>query len=117
MSEVILKRENKVSDNITLFSDYDIYLFKEGNHFSLYNKLGSHYLSIEGVEGTYFAVWAPNAKRVSVIGDFNQWDRNTHHLKVREDGSGIWEGFIPGISIGVKYKYYLVSNHKHLMHR
>ncbi len=96
---------------ITLFSDYDIYLFKEGKHFSLYKKLGSHPLSFEGSEGTYFAVWAPNAKKVSVMGDFNKWDKESHPLRVREDSSGIWEGFIVGVSSGSNYKYHLVSNY------
>ncbi len=103
--------KGQVLYNFTLFSDYDIYLFKEGKHFSLYKKLGSHPLSFEGTEGTYFAVWAPNAKMVSVIGDFNKWDRESHPLKVRDDSSGIWEGFIPGVSRGDRYKYYLVSNY------
>ncbi len=103
--------KGQVLYNFTLFSDYDIYLFKEGKHFSLYKKLGSHPLSFEGAEGTYFAVWAPNAKMVSVIGDFNKWDRESHPLKVRDDSSGIWEGFIPGVSRGDRYKYYLVSNY------
>ncbi len=92
--------KGQVLYNFTLFSDYDIYLFKEGKHFSLYKKLGSHPLSFEGTEGTYFAVWAPNAKMVSVIGDFNKWDRELHPLKVS-----------PGVSRGDRYKYYLVSNY------
>lgn len=101
----------KISYDVTLFSDYDIYLFKEGNHYSIYNKLGSHPISFDGLDGTYFAVWAPNAKSISVIGDFNQWQRESYPLRVRDDGSGIWEGFIPGVSRGAKYKYYLVSNY------
>lgn len=101
----------RISYDVTLFSDYDIYLFKEGNHFSIYSKLGSHPISFDGLDGTYFAVWAPNAKSISVIGDFNQWQRDSHPLRVRDDGSGIWEGFIPGVSVGAKYKYYLVSNY------
>lgn len=97
--------------DVSLFSDYDIYLFKEGRHFSLYNKLGSHCLVFNGIEGTYFALWAPNARNVFVMGDFNDWSKNSHSLKSREDGSGIWEGFIPGVSHGTKYKYFLVSNY------
>jgi len=106
-----MRNKESVIYKVSLFSDYDIYLFKEGKHFKLYNKLGSHCLSFEGVEGTYFALWAPNAKMVSVIGDFNHWNRESHLLKVREDGSGIWEGFIPGIFHGAIYKYYLISNY------
>lgn len=108
----MMARENgNVLYNITLFSDYDIYLFKEGKHFSLYNKFGSHCISFEGFDGTYFALWAPNAKMVSVIGDFNKWDKESHPLRVRYDGSGIWEGFIPGVYSGSNYKYHLVSNY------
>jgi 1,4-alpha-glucan branching enzyme len=98
-------------DRLSLFTDQDIYLFKEGSHFNLYDKLGSHIISVNGCEGTYFAVWAPNAERVSVMGDFNQWDEESHLLKVRKDGSGIWEGFIPGISHGTSYKYHLISDY------
>ncbi|MEK7289801.1 MAG: 1,4-alpha-glucan branching enzyme, partial [Planctomycetota bacterium] len=90
-------------------TDHDVYLFKEGNHFQLYNKLGSHLTSVNGIQGVYFAVWAPNAERVSVIGDFNQWHEESHPLTVRGDSSGIWEGFIEGIGNGVVYKYYITS--------
>ena len=99
--------------DLTLMTDQDIYLFKEGSHFNLYGKLGSHPMRVDDNEGTYFAVWAPNAKRVSVMGEFNQWKGEAHPLKVREDGSGIWEGFIPGISHGEAYKYHLVSQYNH----
>ncbi|RPJ04582.1 MAG: 1,4-alpha-glucan branching enzyme, partial [Deltaproteobacteria bacterium] len=102
---------NTMRYDATFLTDQDIYLFKEGNHFNLYEKLGSHLLSIEGTEGTHFAVWAPNAKKVSVMGDFNGWDTDSHPLKVRWDGSGIWEGFIPGVSQGMAYKYRVVSPH------
>src|SRR3990172_7237596 len=91
--------------DVTLLTDHDIYLFKEGSHFKLYEKLGSHLLSPAGREGAYFAVWAPNAEGVAVTGDFNGWDKTSHPLKVREDGSGIWEGFLEGISSGPRYKY------------
>jgi len=97
--------------DVTLLTDHDIYLFKEGNHFNLYSKLGSHIISMNGCEGTYFAVWAPNAERVSVMGDFNQWNEESHLLKVRKDGSGIWEGLIPGVSHGDVYKYHIVSKY------
>ena len=93
----------------TLLTEEDIYLFKEGNLFRLYDKLGAHPLTVEGREGTLFAVWAPNAKRVSVIGDFNGWDSGRHPLEARWDSSGIWEGFIPGIGKGTVYKYHITS--------
>ena len=95
----------------SLFSDFDIDLFKSGKHYRLYEKLGSHVMKLNGVKGTYFAVWAPSAKRVSVVGDFNYWTEGEHVLNVRWDSSGIWEGFIPGVQQGDKYKYKILSNH------
>ncbi len=89
----------------SLFSDFDISLFKSGKHFRLYEKLGSHSVEVDGVWGYVFAVWAPNAKAVSVIGNFNGWNHATHALMPRWDGSGIWEGFIPGVKKGELYKY------------
>ena len=94
----------------SLFSEFDINLFKSGKHFKLYEKLGSHPMNLKGVDGTYFAVWAPTAKSVSVVGDFNHWQENEHQLHVRWDESGIWEGFIPGIGHGTMYKYRIHSN-------
>ncbi|WBL25179.1 1,4-alpha-glucan branching protein GlgB [Zunongwangia sp. HGR-M22] len=94
----------------SLFTDFDISLFKAGKHYRIYEKLGSHILEINGVRGTYFAVWAPTAKSVSVVGDFNYWTENEHPLFVRWDSSGIWEGFIPGVGKGCKYKYKINSS-------
>lgn len=94
----------------SFFTEFDINLFKGGKHFRLYNKLGSHLTEVDGVKGTYFAVWAPSAKSVSVVGDFNYWNVNEHQLNVRWDSSGIWEGFIPGVDKGTKYKYKIHSN-------
>ncbi|ADI39219.1 1,4-alpha-glucan branching protein GlgB [Waddlia chondrophila] len=93
----------------SLLSEKDIYLFKEGTHDRLYEKLGSHVVEVDGIKGTQFAVWAPNAESVSVIGDFNDWDRKRHQLHVRWDESGIWEGFIPGAKQGDCYKYHIAS--------
>ncbi len=90
-------------------TDHDIYLLKEGTHFELYRKLGAHLLEVDGEKGVHFAVWAPNAKHVAVIGDFNGWNRTSHPLRVRDDWSGIWEGFIPGLETGTLYKYYIES--------
>ncbi|SDS28225.1 1,4-alpha-glucan branching enzyme [Polaribacter sp. KT25b] len=89
----------------SLFTEFDINLFKAGKHYRLYEKFGSHLITLDGEEGTYFAVWAPSAKSVSVTGDFNFWLEGEHHLNVRWDGSGIWEGFIPGVKKGSIYKY------------
>jgi 1,4-alpha-glucan branching enzyme len=91
-------------------TDDDLYLFNEGSHFRLYEKLGARLLTVEGVEGTYFSVWAPNAEQVFVIGDFNGWDKSSHPLRNRGQ-SGIWEGFIPGIGQGAIYKYHIISQY------
>jgi len=95
--------------DVTRFSDMDIYLFKEGTHVKLYDKMGSHLMERQGEQGVYFAVWAPNAVAVSVVADFNHYNPSTHPLKLREDGSGIWEGFIEGASRGQTYKYHITS--------
>ena len=94
----------------SLFTDHDIYLFREGKHYKLYDKFGSHNAEVNGEKGVYFAVWAPFAKKVSVIGDFNNWNPETHHLFPRWDSSGIWEGFIPNLKWGDIYKYGIRSN-------
>ncbi len=96
----------------SLFTDFDISLFKSGKHYRLYEKLGSHLVEVAGEKGTYFAVWAPTAKSVSVIGNFNSWNSDEHKLNVRWDGSGIWEGFIPKVGKGEVYKYKIQSNNK-----
>ncbi|MBN1141836.1 MAG: 1,4-alpha-glucan branching enzyme, partial [Deltaproteobacteria bacterium] len=96
--------------DVSLFSDYDIFLFKKGSHLRLYERLGAHpFRSEEGTSGCCFAVWAPNARAVSVIGDFNGWRAEAHPLAERWDGSGIWEVFIPGLGPGALYKYQIVS--------
>jgi len=91
------------------FSDFDIDLFKAGKHYKLYELLGSHTIEYKGVTGTYFAVWAPNAQSVAVMGGFNGWNKYSHQLFVRWDGSGIWEGFIPNVGNGEAYKYAIRS--------
>lgn len=103
------KKETSVLEGVSLLTDHDVYLFKQGRHFRLYEKLGAHQIEHDGINGTYFAVWAPNAANVSVIGDFNYWNSKTHALTVRPDGSGICEGFIPGVENGSLYKYHIVS--------
>ena len=94
--------------DVSMLSDEDIYLFNEGSHFRLYYKLGAHPVTLDGVSGTYFAVWAPDAEKIFVIGDFNDWDKTTHPLVPRGQ-SGIWDGFIPGVGPGTHYKFHLHS--------
>ena len=93
-------------------TDLDIHLFKEGNHFKLYEKLGCHQATQNGIRGASFSVWAPNAKDVSVVGDFNGWDRKAHLMNARWDGSGIWELFVPNVPQGSPYKYFVQSHHR-----
>lgn len=93
----------------SLFTDFDISLFSSGKHFRLYEKLGSRVVEVDGTKGVYFAVWAPNAEAVSVVGDFNYWSRGQHPLSSRWDSSGIWEGFIPGLEDGTLYKYAITA--------
>jgi 1,4-alpha-glucan branching enzyme len=92
------------------FTEFDISLFRSGKHYKLYEKFGSHVIEVKGVIGTYFSVWAPNAQYISVVGNFNYWDRGSHPLFVRWDGSGIWEGFIPNIGDSETYKYFIKSS-------
>jgi 1,4-alpha-glucan branching enzyme len=84
--------------------DFDLHLFGEGKHWHAYRFLGAHLREVDGISGVQFAVWAPNAERVSVVGDFNDWDGRTHPMRVR-GGSGVWELFIPAIGAGGYYKY------------
>ena len=90
-----------------VLSDFDLYLLGEGNHLRLYDKLGAHPMTMDGVDGVAFVVWAPNAQRVSVVGDFNFWDGRRHAMRVR--GNGYWEIFVPGARAGDKYKSEIVS--------
>ena len=92
----------------TILSDQDLYLFNEGSHVRLWEKLGAHLTTVDGRDGTRFAVWAPNAASVSVIGDWNGWNRDAHPLVARGD-SGIWEGFVPGVGVAATYKYHVRS--------
>lgn len=93
--------------NYSLFSDEDIVNFQRGTHYKLYQLFGNKCIEVLNTKGTYFAVWAPNATAVYVIGNFNQWDTTAHPLKVRLDRSGIWEGFIPNLDKGEIYKYHI----------
>lgn len=98
---------DKPVEVFSLFTDFDISLFRSGKHYRLYEKLGSQTVFLNGQQGVYFAVWAPNAKKVSVIGNFNGWNPHSHELYVRWDESGIWEGVIFNIGIGELYKYHI----------
>jgi len=100
-----------VTSNVTLLTQDDLYLFNEGSHFRLYEKLGAHPMTVDGEEGTYFAVWAPDAEHVSVVGDFNGWNKKKHPLQTRGQ-SGVWEGFIPGVGKGALYKYHVASKYR-----
>jgi len=91
------------------FTEHDVFLFKEGTHARLSEKLGAHLITHDGVAGVHFAVWAPNATAVSVIGDFNGWDKSSQPLAMRPDDSGVWEGFVSGIGQGNCYKYHITS--------
>jgi|SRR5579884_1925259 len=106
----IQKSETTVRLDPTILTPQDLYLFNEGTHSRLYRKLGAHPTVQNGVEGTRFAVWAPSAETVFVMGDFNGWKKYSHALRPREQ-SGIWEGFIPGVRSGATYKYHIVSRY------
>jgi 1,4-alpha-glucan branching enzyme len=95
--------------NYSLFTDEDIHNFQQGTHYGLYHLFGAHRATVLGRSGFSFAVWAPNATRISVIGHFNDWEPAAHPLFVRLDKSGVWEGFIPGITKGEAYKYHIVG--------
>ncbi len=105
-----MKAEKPVLYDTSLITDDDVFLFNEGSHFRLYEKLGAHVQGREGREGVFFAVWAPDAEKVSVIGDFNGWNRASHPLRPRGE-SGIWQGFIPGLGPGTVYKYHVQSRY------
>ncbi|HYE52447.1 MAG TPA: alpha-amylase family glycosyl hydrolase, partial [Azospirillaceae bacterium] len=97
-----------------VLGELDQYLMAEGRHWRSYEKMGAHLDTLEGVAGVRFAVWAPSARRVSVVGDFNSWDGRTHVMRLRH-GSGIWELFIPGIGEGTVYKYEIIGAHGGLL--
>ena len=95
--------------DVSRLTEHDVYLFKQGNHFDLHDKLGSRAMTVEDEPGVHFAVWAPNAKAVSVVGDFNGWEPGRHSMAVRQDASGIYECFVPGLGNGARYKYHIHS--------
>jgi len=101
--------DNSTIYGVSLAGETDIYLFREGNHSRIYDFLGSHVIEHDGVWGVLFAVWAPNASEVSVIGDFNYWNASANKLAARWDSSGIWEGFVPGVKTYSRYKYSIIT--------
>jgi 1,4-alpha-glucan branching enzyme len=116
-----LRATNEAGDSVELhdpysfgpcLSDFDLHLIREGNHFRTYEKLGAHLLDVNGVRGVHFAVWAPNAQRVSVVGDFSHWDPTRYPMR-QHPGAGIWEIFIPGLVVGEAYKYHIRSRYNH----
>ena len=94
--------------SLSLLTAHDSYLFNEGSHFRLYSKLGAHVVTDGDVTGTYFAVWAPDAEQVTVMGNFNGWSKTTDRLHPKAM-TGIWEGFFSGVGKGALYKYHIVS--------
>ncbi|HTQ39111.1 MAG TPA: 1,4-alpha-glucan branching enzyme, partial [Pirellulales bacterium] len=118
-SQYFIKEVNQQGEQTTmhdpyafppLLSDYDLHLLGEGQHWQCYNKLGAHVRTVNGVEGVNFAVWAPNAQGISIIGDFNNWDARRHQLRKHIPG-GIWELFVPGLSEGTLYKFRVKQAH------
>ncbi|MEZ6113608.1 MAG: 1,4-alpha-glucan branching protein GlgB [Pirellulaceae bacterium] len=106
---MIAKQPNSTTTAaFSLLTDDDLYLFNEGTHSHLGSKLGGHLVKHNGQDGAYFAVWAPDANTVSVLGDFNDWNKKSHTLRPR-GSSGIWEGFFPGVSMGSLYKFHIES--------
>ncbi|HPC82593.1 MAG TPA: 1,4-alpha-glucan branching protein GlgB [Thermoanaerobaculaceae bacterium] len=99
-----------VRHEVSLLTADDLFLFNEGSHFKLWEKLGAHLHTVDGVEGALFSVWAPNAERVAVVGDFNGYDHEAHPLRPT-GSSGIWEGFVPGARQGLTYKFHITSRH------
>jgi len=106
-----VRRSDDPYSFMPVLGDLDLHLFSEGNHLEIYEKLGSHVLTIGEVRGVYFAVWAPNARRVSVIGNFNNWDGRRHPMRMHP-GAGVWEIFIPGLGEGEIYKYEIKTRHE-----
>jgi 1,4-alpha-glucan branching enzyme len=96
--------------DVSLLTAEDLYLFNEGSHYRIHEKMGAHLMHVNGIQGTLFSIWAPNARHVSVVGSVNDWNPMSHQLQPR-GSSGIWEGFIPGVGKGTLYKFYIASHH------
>ena len=107
-----MKKKNKIIHTHSRLSKDDVFLFNEGTHYQLYRHLGAHPVNNDRENGIHFAVWAPNAEAVSVVGDFNDWQTDSHQLKQIHAGSGIWEGMIPELESSEKYKYHIRSRYQ-----
>ena len=99
---------------LPVLTEYDIYLFRKGDHHRIYEKMGAHIIEHDGVWGTHFSVWAPEAVRLSVIGSFNNWDGRVHQMRML-GGSGVWELFIPGIIEGDLYRFEIKTKYGHVL--
>ena len=108
------RREKDAYSFGSVLGEMDIYLFNEGTHYEVYKKLGAHMMELGGVAGTHFSVWAPNAQRVSVVGDFNQWDGRIHSMR-KMIPSGVWEIFVPHVQEGAHYKIEVRGPHGDIM--
>lgn len=105
-------KEVKIAPHVpSIFTDFDLYLFGQGKDYRIYEKMGAHLRTQDGISGVHFAVWAPNARSVSVIGDFNGWNRSSNSMHLRHQELGIWECFVPEITSGTLYKFAIYSNH------
>ena len=113
---MLRENKNEVIYRVTLLTDDDLFLFNQGTHYRLYEKLGSHPLEHKSQEGTFFAVWAPKAEGVSVMGDFKGWDKSCRPLRPR-GVSGTWEGFIPAVPRGAAYQYPVQSRYQNVSGR
>lgn len=112
--ENVLSSASNIEEEIPSFlSDYDLYLFGQGKNYQIYEKMGAHLRTINGVTGVNFAVWAPNALSVSVIGDFNDWNRSANLMHRRHNDLGVWECFVPGVQVGTLYKFAIYSRYNH----
>src|SRR5438874_9235378 len=108
-SDVPGDKQPVAQDAPSIFSDFDLYLFGQGKHFQIYEKMGAHPRTVNGVSGVHFAIWAPNALVISVIGDFNEWKRGANLMSLRHRDLGVWECFVPGLLPGMLYKYAIYS--------
>src|SRR5207244_11673588 len=104
---------SREQDMDSILSDFDLHLFGQGKEYLIYEKMGAHLRVVNGVAGVNFALWAPNAQSVSVIGDFNGWQHGVTPMHLRHQELGVWECVVPGLTVGALYKYALTSRFNH----